>query len=66
MKKFNLNQKRVIVDILVNISVANISISIITPIIYRFNLENDLLISIYIILIISISMIVFSVDLMKK
>lgn len=66
MKKFNLNQKKIIVDIFVNTSVANISISTVTPIIYKFKLDKDLLISIYLILIISLLMIIFSIDLMKK
>lgn len=66
MKKFNLNQKKVIADVFVNTSVANISISIVTPVIYKFKFDNDLLISIYIIFIISVLLILFSIDLMKK
>ncbi|VVA43637.1 conserved hypothetical protein [Candidatus Roizmanbacteria bacterium] len=66
MKKLNLNQKKVIADVFVNTSVANISISIVTPIIYKFLFDKDLLISIFIILIISVLMILFSIDLMKK
>ena len=45
---------------------ANISISIVTPIIYKFLFDKDLLISIFIILIISVLMILFSIDLMKN
>jgi hypothetical protein len=66
MKKFNFNQRKIVVDIFVNTSVANISMSIVTPIIYRFKFDDDVLISIYIILIISLLMIIFSIDLMKK
>ena len=66
MKKFNSNQKKIIADVLVNTSVANISISIVSPIIYKFIFDKELLISIFIILIISVMMILFSIDLMKK
>ena len=66
MRNLNLNQKRIITDVLVNLSVAFISICTVTPIIFKLEFDFDLLIFIFIIIIISILMIIYSVDLMKK
>jgi len=66
MRNFNINQKRVITDVLVNLSVAFILISTVGQIITKAKLDNFLLISIFFIVIISLFMIFYSIKLMDK
>lgn len=66
MSKLNLNQKKLIAEAIMNLSVACISISIITPIVYRFKYDPTLLIIIFIIFIIVSLMSISSVTILKK
>ena len=66
MGKLNLNQKKLIAEAIINLSVAYISISTITPIIYKFEYDQDLLISIFIVIIISLVLSVLSIIILKK
>lgn len=66
MKKLNLNQKKLIAEAIINLSVAYISISTITPIIYKFKYDQELLILIVIIIIISLGLSILSVIILKK
>lgn len=61
MKKLNLNQKKLIAESMMNLSVAYISISTITPIIYKIKYDQDLLILIILIIIISLGLSILSI-----
>lgn len=66
MRKLNLNQRKLIADGIMGLSVANVSISIITPLLYKFNFEVNLLLLIFIVIIMSILMSVYAISLLKK
>ncbi len=64
--KLNINQRRLISEGLINLSIAIISIGIIAPIISKTKIDNDLLTVISLSTILSILMISFSLELIKK
>ena len=66
MKSLNLNQKKLMADGIVNLSVANVSICIITPLLYKFNFEVNLLLLIFVVIIMSILMSIYAISLLKK
>lgn len=66
MDKLNFEQRRLIADGIINLSVANISISIITPLLYNFKFEINLLLLIFIVVIMSVLMSIYAVSLLKK
>jgi len=64
--KLNLNQRKLISEGLINLSIAIISIGIIAPIISKAKIDNDLLTVFLLSTILSILMIIFSLELVKK
>ena len=64
--KLNLNQRKLISEGLINLSIATISIGIIAPIISKTKIDKDLLTVILLSTIMSILMISFSLELVKK
>ncbi len=64
--KLNLNQRKLISEGLINLSIATISIGIIAPIISKAKIDIDLLTVILLSTILSILMIAFSLELVKK
>ena len=64
--KSNLNQRKLISEGLMNLSIATISIGIIASIISKAKIDNDLLTVILLSIILSILMITFSLELVKK
>ncbi len=64
--KLNLNQRKLISEGLINLSIAVISIAIIAPILSKTEIDNFLLIVIFISIIIVSLMLYFSLELIKK
>ena len=66
MSKLNLNQRRVITDLLVNLISAWLSISLISQVFIEKKIEFYYLFFAFITIIMSITMLLFSLKLMKK
>lgn len=66
MKNFNLNQKKLISEGLINLSIAFISIGIVGPIVSKSKIDNFLLITILLFIILSLLLISVSVNLLNK
>ncbi|KKP52807.1 MAG: hypothetical protein UR42_C0004G0010 [Candidatus Roizmanbacteria bacterium GW2011_GWA2_33_33] len=66
MNKFNFNQKKLIANGIMSLSVAYVSITTITPIIYKFKFEMNLLLLIFTVVIISLLMSIYAISLLKK
>jgi len=68
MRKFrlNLNQRKLISEGLMNLSIATISIGIIAPIISKAGIDSYLLTSMLLVTILTILMISFSLELVKR
>lgn len=66
MKKINLNQKKLISEGLMNLSIAVISIAIIAPILSKTKIDSYLLIVILVSIIIISLMLYFSLELIRK
>ena len=66
MNKFNFNQKKLIANGIMSLSVAYVSITTITPIIYQFKFEMKILLLIFTVVIISLLMSIYAISLLKK
>ena len=64
--KFSVNQRKLISEGLINLSVAIISIGIIAPIISKAGIDSYLLTSMLLVTILTILMISFSLELLKR
>ncbi len=64
--KLNLNQRRLISEGLINLSIAIISIGIIAPIISKAGIDSYLLTSMSLVTILTIVMIYYSLELVKR
>jgi len=66
MRTLNLNQKRLVSEGLINLSIAFISIGIVGPIVSKSKIDNFLLITILIFIILSLLLIYVSMNLLNK
>lgn len=65
MKILNLNQKKLILEGLVNLSVSFVSIGFINPIIAKSRVDSHVLITIILLVILAFVMILYSIKLLK-
>ena len=66
MRNFNLNQKKLVSEGLINLSIAFISIGIVGPVVSKSKIDNFLLITVLIFIILSLLLISISVNLLNK
>ena len=66
MRNLNLNQKRLVSEGLINLSIAFISIGIVGPVVSKSKIDNFLLITVLIFIILSLLLISISVNLLNK